>query len=775
MSTVTKKENGWLKFARIVIYAVTIIGVTVGLSLIKVGRLSVAYANGTYAAKIQNGEIIFWIAFIILCGNIVWGVLRWFLRGYREKWRPGRIIGKLIGGGIWRIVAIVPLVLISLFLITPKISNAIVANVSNDDNTKKIALSEPLDHLEYISEHLEDYSVEELEEELAPYLFTNIDFDIDASSNVTSKKPSGIFTENVSAYSSTVKILNKAKLSSNGRFVVFYTDTGDDKISDAKADELAEMLESVISGYQNNLGFLYSYKRVVNNVLSISKMEKVLENSGINENALDAAMPVYIVNPYKDGSSTLASYAGERWRSVDLYLLSRLGALFGEETTKLYNSTPSYPFINILPENVSNSSLAIVSAHELGHHYSAIYNYEHYSSDLGSTDDFINETAPNWMAINVLPGQPSDNLINSNHYNRSYLGEATGKTISDVATDFLGYPAVAFLENYYEIVPNAKTIIMDGAYKGDALNYLYDQAGADNFEKVMVSLAEKNLTGNYGGKLINYTLPKGDSMSCADLCSKEAQVNPAATGYVYFDTGQYLDTKIQFRGNEQIIASVVGKDVRGNWKVLVSGQNEFEFDLSEDIARQYEVVAIAVANGSISETRGYHIDVVSYGFDDLIAATGEFDFEGIYKDLGHGCYEINVSSLFDTIGQMMDLSGELINVITSFDLSNDYSEVKNEWSAEVTEAKSNLEEVKQTLDGYIISVCANYVDSGLSFDEAKVKLQDAMGYNINFYDGVDDGVRTSIFAGFDLLIRQGRVYMLVEYEGEIGLITINVN
>ena len=759
---------------RVVIYVITIVGATVGMSLIRTGRISAAYADGTYAAKIQNGEIIFWTSFIILCGNIVWGVLRWFLRGYREKWRPGRTIGKLIGGGIWRIVVVVPLVFLALFLITPKISDAIAANIL-DDGVEKISLSEPLDHLEYIAEHLEDYSIDDLEEELAPYLFSNIDFDVDASDNVTSKKPAGILTENVSAYSSNVKVLNKAKLSTNGRFVVFYTDTGDDKISDAKAAELAEMLENIVIGYQNNLGFSYGYERVVNNPFAISKMEKVLKSSGINENVLDTAMPVYIVNPYKNGSDTLASYAGEKWRSAGLYLLNKIGVIIGEETSKLYNSTPSYPFINILPGNADSSSLAIVTAHELGHHYVALYNYEHFGSDIGSNDNFIDETAPNWMAINVLPGQPSNNLINSGHYNRDYLGESTSMTISDATTDFLGYPAVAFLENYYEIVPNAKTIIMDAVYKGNALNYLYDQAGADNFEKVMVALAEKNLTGDYDGKLVNYTLPKGGSMSCADLCSKEAQVNPAATGYVYFDTGQYLDTKIQFRGNERIVASVVGRDVYGNWKVLESGRNEFGFDLNEDIARQYEVVAIAVANGSISEKRGYHIDVMSYRFDDLIAATGEFDFDDLYKDLGHGCYEINTGSLFDIIGQMMDLGGEVINVIASFDLNNDYSEVKNEWNAEVTEAKSNLEEAKRIMDGYIVSVCANYVESGLSFNEAKVKLQDAMGYNLNLYDNVDNGVRMSVFAGFDLLVRQGRVYILAEYEGEMGLITINVN
>ncbi|MDO4399185.1 MAG: hypothetical protein Q4C24_02735, partial [Candidatus Saccharibacteria bacterium] len=253
-----QKEKGWVKFVRVLIYAVSIIGVTVGASLIKTGGLSVAYADGTYAAKINNGEIIFFIFLVILCGNIMWGVLRWFLRGYHEKWKPGRTFGKLVGGGIWRTLVIAPLVLFSFLVITPKVIDIIGSVVTGEQrDQKKISLSEPLDNLEYISGHLEDYTLEELEEELAPYFFKNIDFGVDASSNVSKKQSPGFLTQNAVAYTPSVTILNKAKLSSKGNFVVFYTDTGDDTISGEKAGELAEMLENIIVGYEENLGLEY--------------------------------------------------------------------------------------------------------------------------------------------------------------------------------------------------------------------------------------------------------------------------------------------------------------------------------------------------------------------------------------------------------------------------------------------------------------------------------------------------------------------------------------
>ncbi|MBQ1387734.1 hypothetical protein IIY68_03015 [Candidatus Saccharibacteria bacterium] len=791
----SQKEKGWIKFVRFLVYAVSIVGVTVGASLIKVGGLSAAYADGTYAAKIENGEIIFFVSLVILYANIMWGILRWFLRGYREKWKPGRIIGKLIGGGIWRMLVIMPLMLLSFMVISSKVADAISDIVIEEQhNQKRISLSEPLNNLKYISEHLEDYTFEELEEELAPYFFKNIDFGVDASSNISKQQSPGLLTQNASAYASSVTVLNKAKLSSKGHFVVFYTDTGDDAISDKKAEELAEMLEEIIVGYEENLGLEYKYEKFTNyntDVTTAIKIKSVLVASGVEKNdsdffgasVLETAMPVYVANPYKEGSNILATYAGRRFAEYGNSILIRLGSIFGEETARLYDSAPSYPFVHILPENVDSESLAIVTAHELGHHYVATYSYDNYGG-IGNDDDFIDETTPNWMAINVLLNQPPGNLINDNHYQYSYLNDATSVKISGVAPGFLGYPAVAFLENYYEVVPDAKTIIMDATYYGDALNYLYNHAGEDNFRKVMINLAEKNLTGEYGGKLMNYretrrgkqyTLPKSEELQCTDLCTKEYSINPAATEYLYFAVDEYRGSKLSYDGGDGVSVSVLGRDTNNEWHILQSGKDNGEFIFADDMAEMYNLVAFAVANSNIEYSKKYEIGITSAEFEKLIDVAGKFDFDGLYQDLGQGCFEVNLDSLFDLYGKFMDLGGAVIDVIAAIDDTTDYSDLQNEWTKETNEVKDGVEEARQNAAKYRISVCANYIAEGRKFDEVKNTLQKAMGWNMNLYDERDGSDRMSVFFGFDLLTRQGKIYVLAESEGEMGLITINVS
>lgn len=771
IKAVQKSTNGWIKFLRVLFYVISIIGVTVGTSLIKTGGRSESYADGTYVAKIQNGEIIFFTALIVLSVNIIWGILRWFLRGYREQWTAGRIIGKLIGGGLWRAAAIIPLILISIFFIAPQISNIISANSALAEQAP-ISLSEPYERLKNLNSNLENLNPEELEHELSELMFNNIDFGLDASGNI-SRRANSFFSSNVSAYSSTVTTLNRAKLSSLGHFVVFYTDIGDDQISDAKAAELAEMLETIIAGYKDNLDFDYEYEKLNNNTAKLKKIQNVLMDANIDENILDSAMPVYVVNPYKNGSSTLASYAGRRFKDLGAAILIKVATLFGEETAELYNSTPSYPFINILPSNADSESLAIVTAHELGHHYAGVYNYNTYGK-TGSDDNFIDETAPNWMAINVLPSQPATNLINDNHYNYSYLSKSTSYKISEASPNFLGYPPVAFLQNYYEIVPNAKTIIMDAVFYGDALNYLYEKAGTDNYQKVMVNLAERNLTGDYGGKLTNTVRPKGESLSCADVCSKNYFINPSATKYLYFATSEHQNTRITFSGDSDILGSIIGIKYDGNFGVLSSGIAQKDILISEDELKNYEVIAFAVANTSISKQSSFIIDIIAKELEDLIATAGDFDFGSIYSELQPGCYEIDTDSLFDNLANLVSLGSDFLAALDRLS-SEDYSEVRSAYDESSVEVKDSIFNTKSELSPYRVSVCANYIGSSQSFDEVKRRLQSALGYSLNFYDERDGAERFSVFAGFDLFSRSGHVYILAESEGEMGLAIISID
>ena len=123
----------------------------------------------------------------------------------------------------------------------------------------------------------------------------------------------------------------------------------------------------------------------------------------------------------------------------------------------------------------------------------------------------------------------------------------------------------------------------------------------------------------------------------------------------------------------------------------------------------------------------------------------------------------------------MDLGGAVIDVIAVIDDTTDYSDLQSEWARETNEIKDGVEEARQNVAKYRISVCANYVAKGKTFEEVKRSLQNTMGWNMALYNEKNGTDRMSVFFGFDLLTRQGRIYTLAESDGEMGLVTINVS
>ncbi len=829
-----QKQQKFIKFFRVAIWGIVAVVLPIAISLKNSAESSASYADGSYALKALKGNMLFWFILIIGALNLIWGIVRWILRWRREKWNAKKVIGKLIGGGVWRFFAIAPVVLISFFFLAGPVCRLVenqvisrdaknvssISKIESDFNDKLISIDEYIlytakaayapselpekyqsgvlnmtPHLaEFLDEHFKELNEDTIKEVARIALYNNIDFDTDASSNLSTA--TSIFSNNAYAYTNNVTKLNKAKLSKNRNFVIFYTDTGDDKISDADAEKLGNMLEDIVDGYLQNLGEYFYYKEYSKlSIISSIKIGKVLANNGLDEDTLRYSMPVYVANPYKDGSSVLASYAGRKFSEFGTSILIKIGSAFGEETAELYNSTVSYPFINILPSNIQDSSLALVTAHELGHHFSSGYCYENFGEKC-KENNFIDETLPNYMAIHAVSNQPLNNIINQNHYNDTYIKSGTGYPIYQAVPDFDGYPAVAFLENYGEIVETSFNNKQQNGYQNmlvalgsdNAIKTLSGNAG-QQFYNVMSQLAERNLTNNYDSEisLKASSIPKGEQLPCRDYCQKEYNISPVALKYFYFSAKDYKNATITFTGPlDKMTLSVVGKKSSGEWETISSrfyrrGVGDGVLDEEYTIDGKYDVVAFVAANCDYESENTFTLKISNDILDDIIDEEPRedskvtFDDPGeMFTDLGNGCYEAHLDSLFDATSELLGAGGELLKTLTELDPENDYTELKNQIDQDVATTQQNIAEAKKETEAYRIVLCAEYIKKGRSFDQTKSDLQKALGLNYNVYDEYEDNTRTSVFLGFDLINRSGKIYTLIQEGDELGLITIDV-
>lgn len=665
-----EQRNGrtWVRILRTVIWVVALIFGPVGMVLLAAGASSKAMAEGTGEVLTSWGGVILGIALGLWVGNFVWGAKRWATRWYEKKWKVLGGIVRTVWGGVWRGLVFGTVMLWSAIVIASKVEEGIVArHLANKERewlTGQVGIVEdfrqgkitPDEYLRYmlalgfgteklpkeyqtddvvmmpdilaiIEEYGEQLSKETLEMAFDAVYQAGIEVGLDASGNVAKSRgdlagkalDAVLITEEAQAYTQKATTLNRAVLSSGENFIVFYTDTGEDAISDVQAEELAEMMERIRVNYQEKLGLEYGFTFHELNEKNTEAMKEVLKANGIDEGVYQAAMAVYVANPFNEETDTLAFYSGEHLAGWKGSVILNLGTLFGVDMARWTKSTIGVPNITILSSNLDDSSLELVTAHELGHHYQNLY----CQAELGKmcpAGKFVSEGGANWMAINVVEEQPEDNVVQYHH--SVYIDYGTCYRIDEVVDEppkedachgygsYEGYPAVAFLQNYYQNVDDAVSKLMGALLTEESLAYLREQATEAEFRETMKSLAQKNLTNGYQEEALwAKETPGGLELECEGkmICTGEFALRPTAIKYVYLTTEEYDHARVTVAGTTDDVISVLGKK-DGKWEVITDGLGKMEYALEK--TGDYEAIAFAVANASVTEDGTFEVELV---------------------------------------------------------------------------------------------------------------------------------------------------------------------
>ena len=789
----------------------------VGLGLIKRSTAAVHFQTGTSDAIHNWGTVLAISAGVVLLGNGIWGIARWVSRWKEEQWKTGKVAGKLIGGGIWRFFVISPIVIISFIFITPIIRIAIanhvvsgraarltnsVMQITGDFEAGHLSANQYIrylvdaafnqnalpmvyqndrtvlfpDIIGEIEANLGALDKDTIDYALSALLMTNLEFSSDASSNISSAhgfsswQPSSAF-----AKTSNVTTLNKVILSGSKKFLVFYTDTGDDQISDQDAARLATMLDEIINNYQKRLGLTFSSTKI-DFLGDPKKIQSVISSNGIEPSHLDTAMPVYVANPFSEPSSTLAFYTGQDFDSTFRKVLISLGA--GGDMGAITKSSPVIPFITILPKNIHSPDLALVTAHELAHDYAYNYCKANFHQSC-SSHKFISETAANYMAVNVVDHQPSgiDHNTISYHHN-IYIRYGHCYSIPNIVKEppksgachekgsFEGYPTVAYLDNYAEIVPDGKRKIFNALAEDNAFRYLYEQAEPGYNREVLTRLAQRNLTNAYGHKqtLFSEVIPKGEDIPCSIVCTNYYTSNFATTQYFYFPVSEFDHKKVTGRRkaavDDLIAISVLGRK-SGKWELIDSSLPSLDYTIRSSSG--YDVIAFAITNYAKEGVSHYAIDITDGELVDIIDPGIDFEATESGYTYGNGCLSFFVSDVFDAVGQAYQMVGQIVDEDTST-IVDSYENQKNQTIAEI---------------GYDpkMTICQIPIKSHISSLEAKNTMHTLMkksgGFGVSFWEHSSDDGFVKIAGSHNLLSGQTTIFMMLAGSADSTLLSIS--
>lgn len=387
--------------------------------------------------------------------------------------------------------------------------------------------------------------------------------------------------------------LDKVTLSRNGNFLIWYTNFGNDAITEEQLEQISNGLESSISEFEDKFGVQYSYfsykDAIFNNDYKNAK--EVLKKNGIPIGKLDSAMSVYIYDTGSD--NVLATYTNPYGAYLILDFVVQLGLNDGDGVV-------SFPYIVINKRGISNEneSLKQLYNHELFHHFQYLF-CRSTSLERCIAKDYAEGMANFASAI-------TSNVSTTNNFLNDWAGIYTKNVSTKLAeiTDGLsyGYGTFPYFYAYSKVVNDWSIILMNAHNETDPFGYIKNNTSKDDLVKVSDILTYGLLTKSFDNKAM-YSYK---DVTIKDVINSSKSLNETinAGAIVYYEVSGDNSLKITSNNKEYVGLKFYGyKD--GAYKELASSMDKIEVDLSYYV--RYDKFYVAIYNADITNSNSYSI------------------------------------------------------------------------------------------------------------------------------------------------------------------------
>lgn len=432
-----------------------------------------------------------------------------------------------------------------------------------------------------------------------------------------------------------VSQLDKAILSSEKHFIIYYSESGKNAITNDDANRIADYLEYVVGQYKKkfNLNFKYEPQLKESNmgelkeVLSFglfeqpaTKARNILKNNNIDEDIINTALPVYIIDTDSKNSGLLGMYSAPL--EIIYELLLKAYDIFEDGGLMIDAMITSYTYPYFIVSSTMNQTddMKVVLAHELFHHYQK-YICGNGEYELCKSDNFTEETTANYAASSIVNTNRNDLYINT--HAAAYVNDIESSLdingYKNNGDDGVGYGAYVFANNYAEVVPNGAVHLFDSMKETEPLQYIFNQSNG-KYKDALILTAKKNLTLDYTNKtLISYKdgniiyPPNHVVVENNDIKHNEV-INYSSMHYYYINPKDYgTKTQISFNSLSSDLTLLLFIRESNTYKYLYTHNLNKEFVISIDDFSNYSELVIAIVDSSISGTDNYSYELDNKG------------------------------------------------------------------------------------------------------------------------------------------------------------------
>lgn len=391
--------------------------------------------------------------------------------------------------------------------------------------------------------------------------------------------------------------LDKVYLSSGRNFLIWYTDTGADAVSEDSVALIATRLENDISIFEENFGVKYKYEAKVDNGFfsdDKSDAKKIMKACGVDVSYVKTAMSVYIYDMGMEGIMGMHTYNTPRGLDIE--------AIRGEHNDDGY---VNYPYMRLnkgeLTEENREEFLKVAS-HELFHQVQHTYAYDK-TGEYSNAPNTIMESTANYAAVLTGADGVTDTVMNDwvTYYTTNTMEDINinpGKEYSD------GYAIFPYIYSFVNKVHNGYGILMDAHTDSTGLGYLQDKTTTEQRITVINDLAYNTLTQNYlySGFLSGepVTLEK-------ELQSNRNYYETIKKGAIrYYKLNSYMNIKATSEDVPYVSFNIYGKK-GGNWSKIYDGSDSL--NICMDGYSDYEELYLVVTNCDLKEECSYKIEM----------------------------------------------------------------------------------------------------------------------------------------------------------------------
>ena len=450
-------------------------------------------------------------------------------------------------------------------------------------------------------------------------LLSGVTFDLDKENEKTEKESivAYVQADEVRAGDYNKKVnLNRAVLSGNGNFVVWYTTTGDSAISESDAMRIANSLEyarydydSLYSRYYKFKADFYNTGNVVNSQLAVYNKE------GIDSKYLKEAMQVYVVD-YTDNASSKYIIAGDHL--VSIYNRFREGNADG--------SIPGPYLIIKASDYVKDKERTMQIANR---ELFRFYQYNIYCPDesclINGDPYYFDATASYASAVTTRKTTYSGFLNEVSSFARAHAADLLAdETIAKYGEKNIGNALFLYLYYYAKIVPDGNKKIVEAIYKESPFEFLEAKAGDKYAAQILQELALEHLKQNSMNKNLISSPDVEDKLVAQGSFDSTSNVSNRVLERLglefYVLNKRDHDYRIELgRSNTNIICMLVG--VYNETYTLLAQASVSSINVLFDTAnyrimqepnRTYDTFYIIVGNSSILNKNVFSLDVVEY-------------------------------------------------------------------------------------------------------------------------------------------------------------------